>query len=232
MGRRKLVVVSGGLGTPSATRLLAERLAGAARRAIITAGDEVEVEHIELKPLATDLANHLSGLLGPRLAVAMDQVRDADGLIMVSPIFNASYSGLFKMFVDSLDHGALVGKPVLVAATAGSARHALVLEHALRPLFTYLKAVVVPTSVLAATEEWGSGGSEAGEGLAERIDRAGSELATLVVSSLARHVRDPYADPATFAELLASVDGGSVHGGDVDVVRVIDEVGPGLPVER
>lgn len=229
MNHRKLVVVSGGLGNPSATRLLAERLAGATELAMAGAGERVEVEHIELKPLATELANHLSGLLGPRLADAMDQVRVADGLIVVSPIFNASYSGLFKMFIDSLDRDALEGKPVLVAATAGSARHALVLEHALRPLFTYLKAIVVPTSVLAASEDWGSG--EGGEALAERIDRAGSELARLMVSSPARQVRDPYADPTTFAELFAAVDG-SVHGGDVDVVSVVDEVGPGLPVER
>lgn len=232
MVQRKLVVVSGGVGTPSATRLFAERLAGATERAIAGAGHGVDIEHIELKPLATDLANHLSGLLGSRLAEAMDLVREADGLIMVSPIYNASYSGLFKMFIDSLDVDALEGKPVVVAATAGSSRHALALEHALRPLFSHLKAIVVPTSVLAATEDWGSGENEVGEGLAERIDRAGSELARLMVSSPARQARDPYADPTTFAELFAAVDSGSVHGGDVDVVGVVDEIGPGLSMKR
>lgn len=232
MGNRRLVVVSAGLGSPSATRLLGERLARSTERGIVGTGERVEVEFVELKPLATDLANHLSGLLGPRLAEAMDRVTEADGLIVVSPIFNASYSGLFKMFIDSLDGDALEGKPVLVAATAGSARHALVLEHALRPLFVYLKAIVAPTAVLAASEDWGSGESEAGEQLVSRIDRASSELARLMVSIPAHRESDPYANPTTFAEMFAAVGGGSVRGGDVDVVGVVDEVGPGLSVER
>lgn len=92
-------------------------------------------------------------------------------------MFSASYSGLFKMFVDILDPDALTGVPVLVAATAGTARHALVLDYALRPLFTYLRAVVVPTGVFAATEDFG------GTGLSERVARAGDELAALVTST-------------------------------------------------
>ncbi len=232
MTNRKLVVISAGLGSPSATRLLAERLARSTERAIAGIGEEVEIEYVEVKPLATELANQLSGLLGPRLAEAVDLVAEADGVIVVSPIFNASYSGLFKMFIDSLDGDALEGKPVLVAATAGSARHALVLEHALRPLFAYLKAIVVPTAVLAASEDWGSGEDEAGEALADRIDRAGSELAQLMVSIPARGAIDPYANPTSFAEMFAALGGKSVRGGDVDVVGVVDEVGPGLSVER
>ena len=86
----------------------------------------------------------------------MDAVAAADGLIVVSPIFSASYSGLFKSFFDVLDPAALDGKPVLIAATGGTERHSLVLDHALRPLFSYLHAVVVPTGVFAATSDWGS----------------------------------------------------------------------------
>jgi FMN reductase len=89
-------------------------------------------------------------------------------------VFSASYSGLFKSFFDVLDKDALTGKPVLIAATGGTARHSLVLEHALRPLFAYLRAVVVPTGVYAASEDWG------GEGLAGRIERAAGELAALM----------------------------------------------------
>lgn len=81
----------------------------------------------------------------------------ADGLIVVTPVFAASYSGLFKSFFDVIDPDALSGKPVLIAATGGTARHSLVLEHAVRPLFAYLRAVVVPTAVFAASEDWGSG---------------------------------------------------------------------------
>jgi len=85
-------------------------------------------------------------------------VAAADAVIAVSPIFNASYSGLFKAFFDVLEPGALTGKPVLVAATGGSERHSLALEHAMRPLFAYLRAVVVPTAVYAASSDWASAG--------------------------------------------------------------------------
>ena len=97
----------------------------------------------------------------------------------MTPVFNASYSGLFKMFFDALDPDALTGTPVLIAATAGTARHSLVLDHAMRPLFAYLRAVVVPTGVFAATEDFGS------PGLSDRITRAAAELAAAVLSRAA-----------------------------------------------
>ncbi|MGW0877415.1 CE1759 family FMN reductase [Streptomyces sp. NPDC002740] len=168
----KLVVVSAGLSVPSSTRLLADRLAAA------TAGRtsaEVEVEVVELRDLAVEIAhNFTNGFPGRKLAAALAAVTAADGLIVVTPVFSASYSGLFKSFFDVLDPDALAGTPVLIAATGGSARHSLVLEHALRPLFSYLRAVVVPTAVYAASEDWGA------EGLPERIERAAAELATLM----------------------------------------------------
>ena len=122
----------------------------------------------------------------------------ADGLIVVTPIFNASYSGLFKSFFDVLDADALAGKPVLIGATGGTARHSLALEHALRPLFAYLRAVVVPTAVFAATEDWGTGGD--GQRARDRIDRAAGELAELVgdrAPAAARSVRRAHAVRAT-----------------------------------
>ncbi len=106
-----------------------------------------------------------------RLAAALDAVAAADGLIAVTPVFAGSYSGLFKSFFDLIDKDSLTGKPVLLGATGGTARHSLVTEHALRPLFTYLRALVLPTAVYAASEDWGE------EGLAQRIARAGAELA-------------------------------------------------------
>ena len=86
----------------------------------------------------------------------------------MTPVFQASYSGLFKTFVDVLDDGSLRGTPVLMAATAGTARHSLVLEHAMRPMFSYLKAVTVPTGVFAASEDWGADGT-VDAGLSGRI---------------------------------------------------------------
>jgi FMN reductase len=168
----KLVVVSAGLSVPSSTRLLADRLAAAVER---QAPAPVDVHVVELRDLAVEIAqNFTSGFPGRTLAAALDAVTEADGLIVVTPVFTASYSGLFKSFFDVLDKDALAGKPVLIAATGGTARHSLVLEHALRPLFAYLRAVVVPTGVYAASEDWGA------PGLQERIERAAGELAGLM----------------------------------------------------
>ncbi|MFC3572365.1 FMN reductase [Streptomyces yaanensis] len=179
----KLVAVSAGLSTPSSTRLLADRLAESVRDELSAEGHDVEVEVIELRELAVAVANNLvTGFPPPQLATAIDAVTGAAGLITVSPVFTASYSGLFKSFFDLIDPAALTGKPVLIAATGGTARHSLVLEHALRPLFAYLRAVVVPTAVYAASEDWGSGGDEYTEGLPARIRRAGGELAALMAA--------------------------------------------------
>ncbi|MDN3028883.1 FMN reductase [Streptomyces sp. S.PB5] len=166
----KLVVVSAGLSVPSSTRLLGDRLAGAVSRRA-----QVEVRVVELRELAVEIAhNFTNGFPGRALSDAIDAVTGADGLIVVTPVFSASYSGLFKSFFDVIEPDALAGKPVLIAATGGTARHSLILEHALRPLFAYLKAVVVPTGVYAASEDWGA------EGLDGRIERAAAELARLM----------------------------------------------------
>ncbi|MFG3349967.1 FMN reductase [Streptomyces sp. NPDC048018] len=179
----KLVAVSAGLSTPSSTRLLADRLAESVREDLNVRGHETEVEVIELRELALAVANNfVTGFPAPQLAAAIDAVTAADGLITVTPVFTASYSGLFKSFFDLIDPAALTGTPVLVAATGGTARHSLVLEHALRPLFAYLRAAVVPTAVYAASEDWGSGGDEYTDGLPGRIRRAGAELAVLMAA--------------------------------------------------
>ena len=203
---RSLVVVSAGLSQPSSTRLLADRLSAATDRHLRSAGIEPHVEVVELRDHARDLTNHLlTGFPSPRLQAALDAVLAADGLIAVTPIFSASYSGLFKMFFDLVERDGFAGKPVLIAATGGTARHSLALEHALRPLFAYLNAAVVATGVYAATEDWGGGGSVAADGsLVERIDRAARELAASMVARVSPALRDPFADPVPFDELLRS----------------------------
>ena len=199
-----IVVISAGLGVPSSTRLLADRLAAATAASV----DDLEVVTVELREVAHELTDHLlTGFPGQALAAAIDAVRRADGLIVVTPVFSASYSGLFKTFFDVLEEGTLDGKPVLVAATAGTARHSLVLEHALRPLFSYLHAVVVPTGVFAATEDFGNHGLDA------RIARAAGELSALMGASTSavaaptgrRTVADEFADPIPFQQLLQQV---------------------------
>ncbi|MEU4798003.1 CE1759 family FMN reductase [Streptomyces sp. NPDC023327] len=199
----KLVVVSAGLSQPSSTRLLADRLTAATvRRAA------ADVEVIELRDLATEIAQHLvTGFPPARLAAALDAVAGADGLIAVTPVFSASYSGLFKSFFDLIDKDALTGKPVLAGATGGTARHSLVTEHALRPLFTYLRALVVPTAVYAASQDWGE------DGLAARITRAGEELARFMAPvEGAERPRTPDTDttaaiaPRSLTGAITSVD--------------------------
>ncbi|MFD9353626.1 FMN reductase [Streptomyces sp. NPDC060031] len=194
----KLIVVSAGLSTPSSTRLLADRLAEAARDELAARGQAPSTEVVELRELAGDIANHLvTGFPPPRLSAAIDAVTAADGLIVVTPVFAASYSGLFKSFFDVIDPDALSRKPVLIAATGGTARHSLVLEHAVRPLFAHLRAVVVPTAVFAASEDWGSGGDEYTDGLPGRVRRAGVELAVLMA---ARPVGEEPEDDVTVLE--------------------------------
>ncbi|AZP19561.1 oxidoreductase [Streptomyces aquilus] len=207
----KLVVVSAGLSVPSSTRLLADRLAAAVGR---TAAVDVQV--VELRELAVEIAHFFTnGFPGKALAAAQEAVAGADGLIAVTPVFSASYSGLFKSFFDVLDKDALVGKPVLVAATGGSARHSLVLEHALRPLFAYLRAVVVPTAVYAASEDWGA------EGLEGRIERAAGELGALMAGLSGRPVVSAVGASGAAVDLPAARGGGD---GGFEVVPFAEQL--------
>ncbi len=173
---RHIVVVTAGLTVPSSTRLLADRIAEATTTQLTARGEVAELDFIELREIAGELAAFMvtGGVATTRLAELRERVSGADGLIAVTPVFNASYSGLFKMFFDALDPEALTGTPVLIAATAGSARHSLVLDFAMRPLFTYLHAVVLPTGIFAATEDFGS------HGLTDRTARAAAELAAVL----------------------------------------------------
>jgi FMN reductase len=196
---RTIVVVSAGLGQPSSTRLLADRLAAATAEGL-PAGTQIIT--IDLRELAHDIVdNLLTGFPSPALGEAIGQLLRADGVIAVTPLYNGSYNGLFKSFFDVLDPEALVGKPVLIAATGGTARHSLALEHAIRPLFSYLRAVTVPTAVFAATEDWGSASGSAGA-LTARIERAGCELAALIDRSQPAAPADPYASVPSFEQLL------------------------------
>ena len=205
---RRVVVVSAGLSVPSSTRLLADRLAGASVAALGSYGEQVEVSVVELRDLAHDLTDMLlTGFASPALEEVLASVASADAVIAVTPVFSASYSGLFKTFVDVLDRDALDGTPVLVAATAGTPRHSLVLEHAMRPLFAHLHAVVVPTAVFAASEDFGA---TAGGALSERVQRAARELAALVAGApwVPKPRQEAAFDPAgesftSFEDLLA-----------------------------
>lgn len=197
---RKLAVVSAGLGVPSSTRLLADRLVQASTDRLHVEGIAVEITVIELRDHAMAITgNLLNGFAGPELESAIESLTGADGAIVTTPIFTTSYSGLFKSFVDVIEPGALAGLAVLIGATGGTERHSLALDYAMRPLFTYHHAIVVPTSVYAATGDWGNAGGNGAAGLAERIGRAATELAALMRGSTrSNEVHDPFAIPAGF----------------------------------
>ncbi|MDY5828642.1 FMN reductase [Corynebacterium sp. 32222D000AT] len=183
-----LVVVTAGLSTPSTTRQLGEELAAATEARVTARGEGLNIEFIEARNLAQDLTNAMTnwGAATPALDDARRLLSSASALIAVTPVFQGSYSGLFKMFFDTLDPQAITGMPTLIAATGGSSRHALILDYALRPLMNYLHAVVVPTGIYRATEDYGAApvGGEAGHGglSPNRISQAAEQLADLIVT--------------------------------------------------
>ena len=204
MSALSLVVVSAGLRQPSSTRLLADRLTEAVVTSVRGHDKAVTPTVIEVRDHAHDVMDAvLTGFASPALQSALDAVTGADAIITVTPVFTASYSGLFKSFVDVLDEGALSGIPVLLAATGGTARHSLALEHAVRPLFTYLRAVTMPTAVFAAAEDWGAGAQGGPHAsLSTRITRAADELATHLAGAPRVRPADPFRDVTPFEDLL------------------------------
>lgn len=180
MTERKIVAVTAGLGAPSSSRLLTDAIAKAVSGELTQEGIASSFVVYELRDYAVDIAHNMTnGFASPRLSEVIKAVEDADLLIAVTPVFTAGMSGLFKSFFDVLDNKALVGKPVVIGATGGSSRHSLVLDYAMRPMFAYLKADVLATSVFAAPEDWGASEATA---LDMRITRIGKEAVSALES--------------------------------------------------
>lgn len=182
---RHVVVVSGGLGEPSSTRLLADRMAEAATAALSEQGVVPEVHVVELRQLAGAISDALiTRNYSDALAEAIAQVEQADGIITTTPTFKATYSGLFKSFWDLVDDKSIVNVPVLLGATGGTQRHSLMIDTALRPLFGYLRAKTIPTAVFAASDDWGevegAAASTRTTPLESRIIEAGEDFAGVV----------------------------------------------------
>lgn len=178
--QRTVVVISAGLGVPSSTRMLADQMAADVQARLAAMGITAKLDVIDLRDHATGIANNMvTGYAGQDLAGVIRRVEAADAMIAVTPTFSASYSGLFKSFFDVLDPKFLDGMPVLFGATGGSPRHSLVLEMAIRPLFSYLRAHTVPTAVYASPEDWGGSGENT---LERRIGQGAAELAAVIAS--------------------------------------------------
>lgn len=182
---KRLVVLSAGTGNPSSTRQLTDRIAQKSLEALRRSGAEATANVIELGPLAADTARTaVAGFPTESVQAAIDQLAGADAIIAAGPVYKAGLSGLFKTFVDVLDNDLIVAKPVLLAATGGTPRHALVIDDQMRPLFAYMRALTLPTSVYAAPEDWGQ------PELGKRIERAATELAVLVRARVEQQVTD------------------------------------------
>jgi FMN reductase len=182
---KSLVVISAGVSNPSSSRMLADRIAQKTLDLLARSETAASLGVVELAPLAVDIARAtVSGFVSEQLQEAIDRVASADGIIASTPIYKAGISGLFKSFVDVLDNDLLVAKPVLLAATAGTSRHALVIDDQMRPLFAFMRGLTLPTSVFAASEDWGT------TELGERVERAAIELATLVEADVENRITD------------------------------------------
>ncbi|MCC3763332.1 NAD(P)H-dependent oxidoreductase [Glycomyces sp. TRM65418] len=180
----RLVVVSGGTSDPSSTRMLADRIADRVRTLAADRGERVTTDVVDLRELANEITTALvSQLTGPKMTRVIELLGRADAIVAGAPVYKAAPSGLFSSFFHVLDNDLLIAKPVVLAATAGTARHALVVDDQMRSLFAYLRTMTVPTSVFAATEDWNS------TELGERITRAAIEVLLLMESGFAEKVR-------------------------------------------
>lgn len=183
----KVLAISAGMGQPSATRMLVDRLDAAIVKHAESAGIDLDaIEVLELRDIATELmSSEISRVHSPRVAKAIESVEKADALVVVSPIYNTQPAALLSLFFEVTDDAILRGKPVLLGATGGTARHSLAIDRALLPLFHYLHALVVPTSIFAATDDWGSPAA---------LDQRTEDAAGSFVSLLAMRAGVPDAD--------------------------------------
>lgn len=169
---RQIVGISGSLARPSRTRALVGAVAG---RASALFGVPAVIHDLDDLGPSLGSARSLSDL-APAARAIVDRLVAADALVVGSPVYKGSYTGLFKHLFDLVEPAALAGKPVLLTATGGGDRHALVIEHQLRPLFGFFEAATLPTGVYAAAADFADGVPAAAP-LLSRIDRAAGQFA-------------------------------------------------------
>jgi FMN reductase len=186
MSRYKVVAVAGNLGAPSRTRVLVDQIVTS-----IQGLADVDASTLELAQVGPQLGQALfRKQLSPEVEALIARVESADLLVVASPVYRASYPGLFKHLFDLVSQDALVGVPVVLAATGGSERHSLVLEHALRPLFSFFRAHTVPTSIYATEADF-DGYRLRNEVLLQRIEQVAEQAISLLWPrhGLAKHLR-------------------------------------------
>lgn len=216
-----VVLVSAGSGVPSSTDMLLQAIAQQVKARF----GEVRIETVSLRELAIDIAKGLvSNYVSPELQQAFDRVAASDALVVATPIYKATFSGLFKSFFDLLDKDALYLTPVLLAATGQSTRHALALDDGIRPLFAFMRALSVPTSIYATPGDWNNGASA----LHARIELAVAELGRLLPGAggagAVRDVEAGVADAQGGAAVHAPVDAPVRHADREQSVSGDDEI--------
>ncbi|AIY03389.1 FMN reductase [Arthrobacter sp. PAMC 25486] len=223
--QRTVVVISAGLGVPSSTRMLADQMGADVQSRLAAMGITATLDVIDLRDYATGIANNMvTGYAGQDLAGVISRVEAADAMIAVTPTFSASYSGLFKSFFDVLDPKFLDGMPVYFGATGGSPRHSLVLDMAMRPLFSYLRATTMPTAIYASPEDWGGSGENT---LERRIGQGAAELAAVIASHIPSIPEGSTTPDGSHAVAPAAAVAGSGDGRDVGTGRGTSEVRTG-----
>ncbi|HHW50971.1 MAG TPA: NADH-dependent FMN reductase [Pseudoclavibacter sp.] len=175
-----IVAVTAGTSESSTTTRLASDILTAAQTRAAQVGMRARIHLIDLKPLAQDIATALgTGFHTDSLRAAQDALGAADAAVLATPVYKASYSGLFKSFLDVADDDIVTATPVVLAATAGTPRHGLVPDTDMRALLSYMRAVIAPTTVFAATEDWANPAA-----LSSRVRRAAAELVALVAAGI------------------------------------------------
>lgn len=171
----RITGIAGSLGRPSRTRALVTL---ATARVAERHGGQAQVFDLnDLQP-GLGTAGRIEDLPAEARRI-VDLIRAADVLVVGSPVYKGSYSGLFKHLFDLIEPADLAGKPVLLTATGGGEKHALVIEHQLRPLFAFFEAAVLPTGVYAAPADFTEGRPPA-PGLLARLDRGIDQLSAVL----------------------------------------------------
>ena len=181
----RIVGVSGSLREPSKTTALVRELIDG-----VAAREPAEKRLIEVATLGPLFAGALRREdLQPEVEDALRAIETADLLIVASPVYRASFTGLFKHLFDFVGQYALVGTPVLLAATGGGERHALILEHQMRPLFGFFQALTLPVGVYASDTDF-DGYELTSEAVKRRIDQAVARSLPLVTQAAGQRVSE------------------------------------------
>lgn len=169
----RIVGFSGSLSRPSKTRALVDLITARAAAALGAAATTYDLS--DLQP-SLGAATTLDDLGGQQRAIVAS-ILSADALVVGSPVYKGSYTGLFKHLFDLVEPASLAGKPVLLTATGGGEKHALVIEHQLRPLFGFFETATLPTGIYASGADFAEG-VPAAPPLLARIDRAVRQFST------------------------------------------------------